>query len=193
MSTAAHVRAVQDIALDRGVGAAGIAVYAGLVISILHMFGEDDADVSGLLDDAVVQAALSEVPAEARATMSAWLVQYWCWISDSADALDALDEIGVDPFPVIPVAGNAYRRAAEDLALAAGESCAAVSWAGAVAVGRWSRLYGDRELTLTELESHDAVLAGARRGLPREESLRVAQWVIAVWEQVDDRATELAS
>ncbi len=193
MSTAAHVRAVQDLLLDRKMGACDVAVYAGLVTSILHMFGEDDADVSGLPDDAVMQAALREVPAETRATMSAWLVQYWCWISDSADALDALDEIGDDLFPQIPAAAHAYRTAAEDLALAAGESCAAVSWAGAVAAGRWSRLYSDRELTLTELEAHDAVLTAARRGLPREEALRVARWVIEVWEQVDDAASERAA
>ncbi|SKR41613.1 Uncharacterised protein [Mycobacteroides abscessus subsp. abscessus] len=193
MSTAAHVRAVQDLLLDRKMGACDVAIYAGLINSVLHLFGEPDASVKDFPDDAVMQAALREVPPEKHGAMASWLMEHWEWISDSADVLDALDEIGDESFPVIPAAADTYRRAAEDLALAAGENCAAVSWAGAVAVGRWSRLYSDRELTLTELEAHDAVLTAARRGLPREESLRVARWVIEVWEQVDDAASERAS
>ncbi|SKM36243.1 Uncharacterised protein [Mycobacteroides abscessus subsp. abscessus] len=192
MSTAAHVRAVQDLLLDRKMGACDVAVYAGIVNTVLHLFGETDTSVEDFPDDSVMQAALREVLPGRHGAMASWLMEHWEWISDSADVLDALDDIGVDPFPLIPAAALAYRRAAEDLALAAGESCAAVSWAGAVAVGRWSRLYSDRELTLTELEAHDAVLTAARRGLPREEALRIARWVIDQWERVDDMATERA-
>lgn len=192
MSTAAMCRAVQDLALNGSDTAARTAVYAALIRTVAHMFGETDTGVSDFPDDAVLQAAQREIPADMRDAMAQWVVEHFEWISDSADALDALDDIGDDPFPVIPSAAHAYRRAAEDLALAAGENCAAVSWAGAVAVGRWSRLYSVRELTLTELEAHDAVLTAARRGLPREEALRVARWVIDRWEQVDDMATERA-
>ncbi|CPS10941.1 Uncharacterised protein [Mycobacteroides abscessus] len=192
MSTAAHVRAVQDLLLDRKMGAADVAVYTGLVTSTLHLFGEEDARVEGFPDDAVLQAALKEMLPEKHGVMASWVMEHFEWISDSAEVLDALDEIAPDPFPLIPTSADSYRRAAEDLALAAGESCAAVSWAGAVATGRWSRLYSDREVTLTELEARDSVLAAARRGLSREEALRVARWVIDQWERVDDMATERA-
>lgn len=192
MSTAAHVRAVQDLLLDRKMGASDVAVYAGLVNTVLHLFGETDTSVEDFPDDSVMQAALREVLPERHGAMASWLMEYWEWISDSADVLDALSFMDESAFPVMPSAAHAYRSAAEDLALAAGESCAAVSWAGAVAVGRWSRLYSDSEVTLTELEAQDAVLAAARRGLSREEALRVARWVIDQWERVDDMATERA-
>lgn len=193
MSTAAHVRAVQDLLLDRKMGASDVAVYAGLINTVLHLFGETDTDVHGFPNDSVMQAALREVLPKRHGAMASWLMEHWEWISDSADALDALSFMDESAFPVMPSAADAYRRAGEDLALAAGESCAAVAWAGAVATGRWSRLYSDREVTLTELEAQDAVLAAARRGLSREEALRVARRVIDQWERVDDMATERAS
>lgn len=192
-STAAMCRVVQDLALAGPDTAARTAVYAGLIRTVAHLFGEEDASIDSFPDDAVLQAAQREIPVEERNAMAQWIAESWGWIFDAAEVLDALDDVCTDPFPVIPSAAHSYRTAAEDLALAAGECCAAVSWAGAVAVGRWSRLYGDREFNLRELEARDAVLAAAHRGLPREEALRVARWVIEVWEQVDDAASERAS
>ena len=49
MSTAAHVRAVQDLLLDRKMGASDVAIYAGLVNTVLQGLGLIDEPMKVLL------------------------------------------------------------------------------------------------------------------------------------------------
>lgn len=192
MSTAATVRAVQDQALADGHGAVTVAAYGGLVRTMAHLLGEADADLDGFRDDAVLQAAITEVPEQTRAWMSEWLITNWEWIENASEVLGALDGIE-DTFPVIPAGAHAYRRAGQELAHRQGEGCAAVSWAGAAAVARWMRLYGEGDVQTAELAAGDAVLEAARRELADSEKLRVVGFVHEQWELIDAAASERAA
>ncbi|WP_131817940.1 hypothetical protein [Mycobacteroides abscessus] len=188
------MRAVQDQVLAEGHAAATVAVYGSIVQALAELTGEPDTDTAGHRDDAVLQAARHEVPPDVVAAMGAWVGARWGAIVTAGAALDALDEVNLEPVPPLPDGALAYRAAAQQLALAAGESCAAVSWAGAQAAARWLRLYGGRILdSLAELAAGDPVLTAAGRELADSEKSRVTDWVIEVWEAIDDRATETAA
>jgi hypothetical protein len=187
------VRAVQDIALADGHGAATVAVYRGLVTSVLHLFGEADEDVHGFAGDAVLQAAKKEVPAAMAAAMAGWIFEAWERISDDAEVLDALSFIGESELPATPTAVLAYRRAAEELVIDAGENAAVISWAGAAAHARWLWLFGGREVELAELCAADPVLEAARRELSSDQMGSITAWVNRNWRRIDDLATERAA
>lgn len=193
-STAAMVRVVQDLALTAGDTAARTAVYGSLVLALAELTGQADADSANLRDDSVLAAARREVSADVVAAMGDWIGGRWGAIAVDAAVLDALDQLNLEPVSPLPDGALAYRAAAEDLALAAGESAAAVSWAGAQATARWLRLYGGRVLdSLAELAAGDPVLTAAGRELADSEKSRVTGWVIEVWEAIDEKATEPAA
>lgn len=192
-SIAALVRTVQDIALADGHGAATVAVYAALTRTVLHLFGEPDADVRGFPADAVLQAAKREVPAETIAAMSQWIFESWERISDDAEVLDALSFISESELLATPADALAYRRAAEELVLETGESAAVCRYAGAAAEARWIWLFGGRAVDMAELCAADAVLEAARRELSRDQKRSTTAWVHTNWERIDDLASEVAS
>lgn len=190
-STAAMVQAVQDQVLAVGDTAARTTIYGALVRSLAHLLGEDSAS---LRDDAVLQAARREVPEQTVAAMGDWVGARWGAIVMAGAVLDALDEVDLEPVPPLPDGALAYRAAAEELALDAGESCAAVSWAGGQATARWLRLYGGRILdSLAELAAGDPVLTAAGRELADGEKDRITGWVIGNWIEIDERSTEPAA
>lgn len=194
MSARAMMRVVQDLALAAGDTAARTAVYGSLVLALAELTGQADADTASLRDNAVLAAARREVSEQTVAAMGDWVGGRWGAIVTAGAVLDALDELRIAPVPSLPDGALAYRAAAEDLALTAGESCAAVSWAGAQATARWLRLYGGRVLnSLAELAAGDPVLRAAGRELAEREKDRVTDWVIEVWEAIDERATEPAA
>ncbi|MGP4057777.1 hypothetical protein ACTWP6_23630 [Mycobacterium sp. 4D054] len=196
-STAAKIRVVQDLALERGCGTAALAVYDSLVETAAAWF--DDADdisdnVAPLKRDSVGIAARAGLPHRTVIEMGAWLAQTWDDICERAAALDALGEGLDDPFPVIPPVAGAYRACAEELAQRTGYGAAACRYAGAQAEARWLRLYGNRLLaSLHELAVVDPVLQAARRELSAVEKTRVTDWVQAEWELIDELATEAAA
>ncbi|MDO2981371.1 MULTISPECIES: hypothetical protein [Mycobacteriaceae] len=193
-STAAMVRVVQDLALTAGDTAARTAVYGSLVLALAELTGQADADSASLRDDSVLAAARHEVPPDVVAAMGDWIGGRWGAIVTAGAVLDALDQLNLEPVPPLPDGALAYRGTAEELALAAGESCAAVSWAGAQATARWLRLYGGRVLnSLAELAAVDPVLTAAGRELAEREKDRVTGWVIGNWIEIDERATEPAT
>lgn len=192
MSTAAKMRAVQDHVLAEGHAATTVAVYGALVTTLAELCGESDADSSAFPADAVLQAAMREADEETRARMGTWLAANWPWVCDSAAVLDALDEVP-DALLPIPTGAFAYRSAAEDLALRAGETCAAVAWVGAAATIEFTRLYTDREAEVAELMARDSVVAAAFRELPVKELWRVRDWVRDHWIAIDTLATERAA
>lgn len=196
MSTAAKIKVVQDLALERGCGAAALAVYDGLVEQAALWF-DDAEDISDnlrpLMRDSVGIAARAELPHRTVIEMGAWLTQAWDDICEAAAVLDALGDGLDDPFPVTPPVASAYRASAEELAQHTGYGAAACRYAGAQAEARWLRLYGGRTLdSLAELAT-DPVLQAARRELSAEEKRRVSDWVQAEWEQIDSVATEAAA
>lgn len=193
-SARAMMRVVQDLALAAGDTAARTAIYGSIVQALAELTGQADASCSGFPDDAVLQAARREVTEQTVAAMSDWVGGRWGAIVTAGAVLDALSELDLEPTPRLPAGARAYRAAAEQLALAAGESCAAVSWAGAQATARWLRLYGGRVLnSLAELAGVDPVLTAAGRELADSEKSRVTNWVIDRWEAIDERATEPAA
>ncbi|MGV0633845.1 hypothetical protein ABQE69_10855 [Mycolicibacillus trivialis] len=194
MSARAMMRVVQDLALAAGDTAARTAVYGSLVLALAELTGQADADTASLRDNAVLAAARREVSEQTVAAMGDWIGGRWGAIAVDAAVLDALDQLNLEPVPPLPDGALAFRAAAEELALAAGESCAAVSWAGAQATARWLRLYGGRVLdSLAELAAGDPVLTAAGRELAEREKSRVTGWVIGNWIEIDDRATETAA
>ncbi|SRX96082.1 hypothetical protein MSP7336_04357 [Mycobacterium shimoidei] len=194
MSARAMMRVVQDLALAAGDTAARTAVYGSIVQALAELTGEPDADTANIRDDSVLAAARREVSEQTVAAMGDWIGCRWGAIAVDAAVLDALDQLNLEPVSSLPAGALAYRAAAEDLALAAGESCTAVSWAGAQATARWLRLYGGRVLnSLAELAAVDPVLTAAGRELAEREKDRVTGWVIEVWEAIDERATEPAA
>ncbi|RIS02771.1 hypothetical protein [Mycobacteroides abscessus] len=193
-SALAMARAVQDLALAAGDTAARTAIYGSIVQALAELTGAPDASCSGFPDDAVLQAARREVPEQTVAAMGDWIGGRWGAIVTAGAVLDALDQLNLEPTLPLPGGALAYRAAAGELALAEGESCAAVSWAGAQATARWLRLYGERVLdSLAELAAGDPVLTAAGRELADSEKSRVTDWVIEVWEAIDERATEPAA
>lgn len=182
MNTAARTRVVQDIALGWGVGAADVALLGGLLVAPLDLLAEQ------LRHDAVMRAALREVPVETQRIQSDWIVEWWDPIGVSAAALDVLDQLD-DPFPAIPPGAAAHRHAAQELALAAGDCCAAVAWAGGAAVAQWLRLYAGYKVSDEELCAADPVLEAARRELSREQLLNVTAWVHRNWVEIDELAS----
>ncbi|SLF06929.1 hypothetical protein [Mycobacteroides abscessus] len=193
-SARAMARAVQDQVLAEGHAAATVAVYGALTAALAELTGAPDASCSGFPDDAVLQAARREISEQTVAAMGGWIGGRWGAIVTAGAVLDALDGLNLEPVPPLPDGALAYRGTAEELALAAGESCAAVSWAGAQATARWLRLYGGRVLdSLAELAAGDPVLTAAGRELAEREKSRVTGWVIEVWEAIDERATEPAA
>lgn len=194
MSARAMMRVVQDLALAAGDTTARTAIYGSLVLALAELTGQADADSASLRDDSVLAAARHEVPPDVVAAMGGWIGGRWGAIVTAGAVLDALDGLNLEPTLPLPGGALAYRAAAEELALAAGESCAAVSWAGAQATARWLRLYGGRVLdSLAELAAGDPVLTAAGRELAEREKSRVTGWVIEVWEAIDERATEPAA
>lgn len=192
--TRAMVRVVQDLALAAGDTAARTAIYGSIVQALAELTGAPDAACTAFRDDSVLAAARREVSADVVAAMGDWIGGRWGAIAVDAAVLDALDQLNLEPVPPLPDGALAFRAAAEELALAAGESCAAVSWAGAQATARWLRLYGGRVLdSLAELAAGDPVLTAAGRELAEREKSRVTGWVIEVWEAIDERATEPAA
>lgn len=194
MSARAMMRVVQDLALAAGDTTARTAIYGSLVLALAELTGQADADSASLRDDSVLAAARREVSEQTVAAMGDWIGGRWGAIVTAGAVLDALDQLNLEPVPPLPDGALAYRGAAEELALAAGESCAAASWAGAQATARWLRLYGERVLdSLAELAAGDPVLTAAGRELAEREKSRVTDWVIEVWEAIDERATEPAA
>ncbi|MFL0242581.1 MULTISPECIES: hypothetical protein [Mycobacteriaceae] len=106
--------------------------------------------------------------------------------------LDQLDELE-DAFPVIPAGAEAYRRAAEELVLAAGHCCAAVSWGGTEAVFEFVRLYTECDPDLHALIARDAVATAALRQLSDDELRGVRGWVRENWVEIDQLATQAAA
>lgn len=196
-STAAKIKVVQDVALERGAGTATLAVYDGLVeeASVWFDDAEDISDhVAPMARDSVGIAARAELPHETVIEMGAWLAANWDFICDGAAVLDALGEGQVDPFPVNPSVAGAYRAAAEELAQHTGYGAAACRFAGAQAEARWLRLYGGRTVdSLHERAVSDPVLQAARRELSAEQKTRVSDWVQDQWELIDAMATETAN
>ncbi|SHP27725.1 Uncharacterised protein [Mycobacteroides abscessus subsp. abscessus] len=196
-STAAKIRLVQDLALERGCGTAALALYVGLVEQA-SVWLDDADDISDnlrpLLRDSVAIAARAELPHRTVIEMGAWLVQAWDDICAAAAVLDALDEGLDDPFPATSPVAGAYRESAEELAQHTGYGAAACRYAGAQAEARWLRLYGGRTLdSLHELAVTDPVLQAARRELSAEEKQRVSEWVQDQWQLIDQLATEAAN
>ncbi|MBF9519512.1 hypothetical protein [Mycobacteroides chelonae] len=193
MSTLAMARAIQDLALEKGASCASVTVYGGLVRTVAHLLGESDADLDEFPDDAVLQAARREVPADVIAEMVTFILSDWGDPADAGAVLDQLDELE-DPFPVASTAELAYRAAAEELACRNGECAAVVAYAGGQARARWLRLYGGRVLASLDELATDPVLQAARRQLSDTEKVRVTDWVHgSAWEQIDELATERAS
>ncbi|WP_139360195.1 hypothetical protein [Mycobacterium sp. D16Q16] len=192
MSTAAMIRAVQDLALSEDANTAVVAVYRGLVATLDHLLG-GAADLDGFPDDAVLQAGRRELSAETVAHMVEWLLQNAEWIENSSDVLDQLDEVAADPFPVVPPGAEAYRSAAEQLVHDAGHSCAAVSWAGVEAAFEFTRLYTDQGPDLHALIARDPVATAALRNLSDDELHGVRAWVRENWIEIDAMATEAAA
>ncbi|WP_078321668.1 hypothetical protein [Mycobacteroides chelonae] len=192
MSTAAMARAVQDLAISEDANTAVVAVYGGLVQTLDHLLG-GESDLDGFPDDPVLQAAIAELPTDARDFMVEWLIPNWEWIENAADALDQLEEAAADPFPVVPPGADAYRRASQELVHDAGHGCAAVSWAGTEAVFEFTRLYTTQEPDLHGLLARDAVATAAFRNLSDDELRGVRGWVRENWEQIDAMATEVAA
>ncbi len=194
MSVAAMMRVVQDLAVAAGDTAARTAIYGSIVQALAELTGEPDADSASLHGGAVLQGARREVPPDVVTAMGDWVGARWGAIVTAGAVLDSLGELNLEPVPPLPDGARAYRAAAEQLALAAGESCAAVSWAGAQAAARWLRLYGGRVLnSLAELAAVDPVLAAAGRELAEREKDRITDWVIGHWIEIDERATEPAA
>lgn len=173
--TRAFTLAVQDLAVETGGSAASIALYGWLA-------GEPLTPV--------VRAAQRLVGEAEIATMSAWIETNREHIAASAAALDAAAEtLGQDPLTPVPSGAAPYRAAAEELALADGENCAAIAWFGATAEARWVRLYGGRIMEFPEALT-DPVCAAAVRELGPEECLRIANAVNrAGWARIDERAS----
>lgn len=196
-STAAKIKVVQDVALERGAGTASVAVYASLVEEAALWLddAEDISDhVAPMARDSVGIAARAELPHQTVIEMGAWLAANWDFVCDGAAVLDALDEVAADPFPATSPVAGAYRDSAEELAQRTGYGAAACRYAGAQAEARWLRLYGGRTLdSLHELAVSDPVLQAARRELSAEQKTRVSDWVQDQWELIDAMATEAAN
>ncbi|WP_036418553.1 hypothetical protein [Mycobacterium sp. 155] len=176
MSTS-FIRAVQGYAAAAGGSAATVAVYGHL---------------AGAPADTVVRAARRHVTTEQLAAMQEWLDTCRERLTEDAAVLDAVsDALPSDPLPVVPDEAAVYRRAAEELALADGESCAAIAWAGAAAEAKWVRLYGGRVMDLGEALV-DPVAAAAMRDLGPEGCFRIATEVGRAWERIDERASAAA-
>lgn len=187
-STAALTAVVQDLALQAGAPPAVVTVYEYLTLGSAAYLDDRDTCVEDSAPDPVLEAADRELSSASRTEMGAWIDANWQWLTTAALALDALSGIGPAPFPE-PVPGAlAYRTAGGYLALYAGESSAAVAWAGAVAEARWIRLMTGREASWEELAATNAPAKAAYRHLPAEELVRVRDWVLESWEQVDDMA-----
>lgn len=187
-STAARVRAMQDLALATGLDAAAVAVYGDFVAEYAYRLQVPDAAIPA--DTPVVRTARRAVPADAQSEMAAWVAANWGWIADAARVLDQLDEL-VDPFPATLPTALAYRRAAQELAARAGEPCAAVVWAGVVAEARYIRLFGGRRVDDLDAFDVDPVFAAARRQLSNQEEDRLTDVVVSSWDRIDERAEEL--
>ncbi|MBE5469564.1 hypothetical protein [Mycobacteroides abscessus] len=196
MSTAAKVRAVQDYALSIGNSTAMVSVYGGLV-EVAAVFLDDAADTSDNLHplrrDSTGIAARSEVPETVVAEMGAWIARSWIEITDSAAVLDALGFMDETQLPGESVAALRYRLAAEELAQRGGEVAAACRYVGGQAEARWHRLYGGRIMSSLDELATDPVLEAARRELDDAAKDRLIDWVQAVWEQIDNLASERAS
>ncbi|CPR93106.1 hypothetical protein PP568_07095 [Mycobacteroides abscessus] len=191
-STTALVAVVQDLALQAGAPPAVVSSYGYMTLSTASYLDDRDTCVEDTDPDPVLEAADRELRFAPRAEMGDWIAQNWQWLSSAALALDALSGIAPDPFPA-PVPGAlAYRNAGGYIAFYAGESCAAVAWAGAVAEARWIRLMTGREASWEELAATNAPAKAAYRHLPAEELVRVRDWILASWEQVDDMASAAA-
>lgn len=177
MSTA-FALAVQTRALGQGGGgAAAIALYGHL---------------AGAPDSPVVRAALREATEQQLAAMADWLDACWPQIATDAAVLDAVAAaLPDDPFPAIPTEAAAYATAAEELALAAGNCCAAVAWAGTAARDRWLRLYSGRDVQPLETLT-DPVAVAALDELGPEECTRIASAVGRDWERIEERASARA-
>jgi len=196
-STAAKIRVVQDLALERGCGAAALAVYTSLVEEAAVWFddaGDISDNVAPLKRDSMGIAAWAELPHQTVIEMGAWLVQAWDSICDGAAVLDALGGGLDDLLPAASPMAGAYRESAEELAQRSGYGAAACRYAGAQAEARWLRLYGGRTLdSLHELAVSDPVLQAARRELSAVEKARVTDWVQDQWQLIDAMATEAAA
>lgn len=193
-SALAMTRVVQDLALAAGDTAARTAIYGSIVLVLAELTGQADASCSAFRDDAVLAAARREVPADVVAAMGDWIGGRWGEVVAAGAVLDALDEVNLEPMPHLTAGALAYRAAAQELALEAGESTACVAWAGGQATARWLRLYGGRILdSLAELAAGDPVLTAAGRELPNCEKDRVTDFMLDRWERIDELASERAS
>ncbi|SLJ22823.1 Uncharacterised protein [Mycobacteroides abscessus subsp. abscessus] len=186
-TTEALVAAVQDLALAAGLAPAAVAVYGGLMNTIAATEG-DPVPPPGPVE----LAAQVELQFHSAAEMSAWIYAEWDRIANAGWVLDSLREIGSDHHPAPIPGAAAYRNAGEQLTLDAGESCAAVAWAGVVAEARWIRLMTGREVSWDELTAANAPARAVPRWLPEPERDRVRDFVFESWEQVDDMATAAA-
>jgi hypothetical protein len=178
---------VQDLALAAGHAPAAVAVYGGLMAAIAAVEGDPVP-----ADSPVLIAAQAELQFHGTAAMGAWIYAEWDRIANAGWALDALREISGETFPAPIPGAAAYRTAGEQLALDAGESCAAVAWAGAVAEARWIRLMTGLEVSWDELTAGNPVARAVPRWLPEPERDRVRDWIFESWEQVDDMASATA-
>lgn len=191
MTIDARIRAVQDQTLADGADTATVALSAGLVASVAHLVGgADDDQVAAQLAAPAFLAAMREVPMEIRMGMCDWIAKHWSEIGISAAVLDELDELESEPAPVAPAAAVAHRRAAQQVALEAGELCAVVAYVGAQAELRWLRLWGGRVLdTLDEVAAADPIVEAARRGLSEREKDRAVDFMLDRWVEIDNAAS----
>lgn len=186
-TTEALCTAVQDLALAAGLAPAAVAVYGGLMNTIAATEG-DPVPPPGPVE----LAAQVELQFHSAAEMSAWIYAEWDRIANAGWVLDALREISGETFPAPIPGADAYRNAGEQLALDAGESCAAVAWAGVVAEARWIRLMTGEVPAWDELTAANAPARAVPQWLPEAERDRVRDFVFESWERVDDMASATA-
>ncbi|WP_071286330.1 hypothetical protein [Mycolicibacterium llatzerense] len=183
-TTSALITAVQDIALAAGLAPAVVAVYGGLMATIAAVEGDPVP-----ADSPVLIAAQAELQFHGTAALGAWIYAEWDRIANAGWVLDAVRDAVPNLLPDPVPGASAYRAAGEWLALDAGESTAAVAWAGAVAEARWIRLMTGREVSWDELTAANAPARAVPRWLPEAEMTRVRDWIFESWGQVDDMAS----
>lgn len=188
-TTAALIAAVQDLALAAGHTPAVVSVYGDLMLTAVVLYDDRDTSREDSTADAVLEAADRELPFPYRAEMGRWIDANWSRLVDAANVLDALRDAVPNLLPDPVPGASAYRAAGEWLALDAGESTAAVAWAGAVAEARWIRLMTGREVGWDELTASNPVARAAGRWMPEPERDRLRDWIFESWDRVDDLAT----
>lgn len=191
-TTAALIAAVQDLALAAGHTPAVVSVYGDLMLTAVVLYDDRDTSREDSTADAVLEAADRELPFPDRAEMGRWIDSNWSRLVDAANVLDALHDAVPNLLPAPVPGAAAYRAAGEWLALDAGETCAGVTWAGAVAEACWIRLMTGEVPAWDELTASNAPARAVPRWLPEAERDRLRDWVFESWEQVDDMASASA-